>query len=115
MAGRAPLPVRVDVDLPARLAPEIEAAVYFSCVEAIQNAAKHAGDGATVTVSVRAHAGRVAFEIRDDGVGFDAVAAHGGDGLTNLHDRAAAVGGDVQVASGHGTGTTLRGDVPATT
>jgi signal transduction histidine kinase len=82
-------------------------------VEAIQNAAKHAGAGATVSVSVQAHAGRVAFEIRDDGVGFDVHDVHGGHGLTNLHDRVAAVGGDVHVASGHGAGTTVSGDVPA--
>jgi len=118
VAGRSPLPVRVETALPGRFAPAIEAAVYFCCLEAIQNAAKHAGVGATVTVSVRAHAGRVAFEIRDDGVGFDVHDVHdvhGGHGLTNLNDRVAAVGGDVHVASGHGAGTTVRGDVPATT
>jgi signal transduction histidine kinase len=115
VAGRSALPVRVRTALPGRFAPAIEAAVYFCCLEAIQNAAKHAGVGATVTVSVRAHAGRVAFEIRDDGVGFDVHDVHGGHGLTNLQDRVAAVGGDVHVASGHGAGTTVRGDVPATT
>jgi signal transduction histidine kinase len=115
VALRAPLTVRVDVGLEGRLAPEIEAAVYFCCLEAIQNAAKHAGTGATVTVSVQAHAARVAFEIRDDGVGFDVDDAHGGHGLTNLHDRVAAVGGDVHVASGHGAGTTVSGDVPTGT
>ena len=47
-----------------------------------------------MTVSVRAHAGRVAFEIRDDGVGFDVDDVARGDGLTNLHDRIAAVGGE---------------------
>jgi signal transduction histidine kinase len=115
VAGRSPLPVHVEAALAGRFAPEIEAAVYFCCLEAIQNAAKHAGAGATVTVSVRAHAGRVAFEIRDDGVGFDVDDVDGGDGLTNLHDRVAAVAGDVHVASGPGAGTTVRGDVPATT
>jgi signal transduction histidine kinase len=68
-----------------------------------------------VTVSVSAHAGRVAFEIRDDGVGFDVHDVHDGHGLTNLHDRVAAVGGDVHVASGHGAGTVVHGNVPATT
>ena len=97
---------------PGRFAPEIEAAVYFCCLEAIQNAAKHAGAGATVTVRVRAHAGRVAFEIRDDGVGFDVDEVARGDGLTNLHDRIAAVGGEVRVVSGPGAGTTISGDVP---
>ena len=115
VAVRAPMAVRVGVGLEGRLAPEIEAAVYFCCLEAIQNAAKHAGTGATVTVSVQAHPGRVAFEIRDDGVGFDVDDVHGGHGLTNLHDRVAAVGGDVHVASGHGAGTTVSGDVPTRT
>jgi signal transduction histidine kinase len=114
VAGRSPLPVRVEAALPGRLAPAIEAAVYFCCLEAIQNAAKHAGAGATVTVSVRAHAEGVAFEIRDDGIGFDVHDVHGGHGLTNLDDRVAAVGGDVRIASGPGAGTTVRGDVPAT-
>jgi signal transduction histidine kinase len=115
VAGRSPLAVRVETAPVGRFAPAIEAAVYFCCLEAIQNAAKHAGVGATVTVSVRAHAGRVAFQIRDDGVGFDVHDGHGGHGLTNLHDRVAAVGGDVHVASGDGAGTTVRGDVPTTT
>jgi signal transduction histidine kinase len=115
VAGRSPLPVHVEAALTGRFAPEIEAAVYFCCLEAIQNAAKHAGVGATVTVSVRAHAGRVAFEIRDDGVGFDVHDVHGGHGLTNLHDRVAVVAGDLHVASCHGAGTTVRGDVPART
>jgi signal transduction histidine kinase len=112
VAGRSPLPVRVETALAGRLAPEIEAAVYFCCLEAIQNAAKHAGAGATVTVSVRAHAGGVAFEIRDDGVGFDVDDVADGHGLTNLHDRVAAVAGDVHVVSGRGTGTTVSGNLP---
>ena len=114
VAGRSPLPVHVESALAGRFAPEIEAAVYFCCLEAIQNAAKHAGAGATVTVSVRAHAGRVAFEIRDDGVGFDVDDVARGDGLTNLHDRIAAVGGEVHIVSAPGAGTTVAGDVPTT-
>jgi signal transduction histidine kinase len=114
VAGRSPLPVHVETALSGRLPHEIEAAVYFCCLEAIQNAAKHAGAGATVTVSVRARAGRIAFEVRDDGVGFDVDAVHRGQGLMNLHDRVAAVGGGVHVASGP-AGTTVRGDVPVRT
>ena len=94
VARRSPLPVHVEIAPARRFAPEIEAAVYFCCLEAIQNAAKHAGAGATVTVRVQANAGRVAFEIRDDGVGFDLDDVARGDGLTNLHDRIAAVGGE---------------------
>jgi signal transduction histidine kinase len=113
VASRSPLPIDLDAALTERFAPEVEAAVYFCCVEAIQNAAKHAGPGATVTASARAHAGRVIFEIRDDGAGFDLDDAHGGQGLTNLRDRVAAVAGTVRVASSRGGGTTVRGDVPA--
>ena len=115
VARRSPMPVRVDAALAGRFAPEVEAAVYFCCVEAIQNAAKHGGPGTTVTVSARAHAGRVTFEIRDDGVGFDVDAVERGHGLTNLHDRLAAVSGEVHVTSAHGRGTTVRGEVPAGT
>jgi signal transduction histidine kinase len=114
VAVRSPLPVHVDAAAaPQRFAPEIEAAVYFCCLEAIQNAAKHAGRGATVTVSVRARGGRVAFEVRDDGVGFDVKAVRGA-GVINLRDRVAAVGGEVDVASSRGGGTAVRGEVPAT-
>jgi signal transduction histidine kinase len=113
VARRAPLLVHLEAAPATRFAPEIEAAVYFCCLEAIQNAAKHAGAGATVTVNVRAHAGRVAFEIGDDGLGFDFDDVRCGQGLTNLHDRVAAVAGEVHIASRHGAGTTVRGDVPA--
>ena len=69
-----------------------------------------------MTVRVRPHAaGRVAFEIRDDGVGFDADDVARGAGLTNLHDRSAAVGGEVHVVSAPGAGTTVNGDVPTST
>jgi signal transduction histidine kinase len=115
VAGRSPLPVRVETALAGRFAPEIEAAVYFCCLEAIQNAAKHAGAGATVTVRVHAHAGRVAFEVRDDGVGFDVDHVDDSHGLMNLHDRVAAVAGGVRVVSGRGTGTTVSGNVPTGT
>ncbi len=122
VARRSPMPVRVDAALAGRFAPEVEAAVYFCCVEAIQNAAKHGGPGTTVTVSARAHAGRVTFEIRDDGVGFDVDAFDDGHGLTNLHDRLAAVSGEVHVTSAarprdhgprRGAGRHLTGSSPA--
>jgi signal transduction histidine kinase len=112
VARRSPVPVCVEAPLAGRFAPDVEAAVYFCCLEAIQNAAKHAGAGATVSVRVEAHGGRVAFEIRDDGVGFDVDDVADGHGLMNLHDRVAAVAGVVRVVSGRGTGTTVSGNVP---
>jgi signal transduction histidine kinase len=68
-----------------------------------------------VTVRIGRAPKRVAFEIRDDGVGFDLDAVARGDGLTNLHDRCAAIGGEVAVLSAPGAGTTVRGDVPTRT
>ena len=68
-----------------------------------------------MTVRLTAHAGRVGFEIRDDGVGFDVEEIIRGDGLTNLHDRSAAVGGEVRIVSAPGAGTAVRGRVPTTT
>ena len=69
-AGKAPLPVVVDADGVGRYPADVETAVYFCCVEAVQNAARHA-PGATVRVRLRGSAGDVWFEVEDDGPGFD--------------------------------------------
>jgi signal transduction histidine kinase len=90
---------------------EIEAAVYFSCSEAVHNAIRHAGPGATVTVRLRGGPD-LAFEVADDGVGFDASRGSAGRGLTNIADRMAAVGGDLTVDTRLGAGTTVRAVVP---
>jgi len=65
-----------------RYHPALEAAVYFSCVEALQNAAKHAGKGATACVRLREEDGMLVFEVSDDGAGFEAAAVEAGAGLT---------------------------------
>ena len=81
----------------SRRFPEVEAAVYLlRGGDPERRQARRPGHGA-VTVSARAHAGRVTFEIRDDGVGFDVDALDDGHGLTNLQDRLAAVSGEVHV------------------
>ena len=72
-ANRSPVPVSVAADGVGRYAPEIEAAVYFSCLEAMQNIAKYAAATAA-TIQLREVPGRLEFEIHDDGVGFDAAA-----------------------------------------
>ena len=66
-----------------------------------------------MTVSVRAHGGRVVFDVEDDGSGFDLDAVAAGHGLTNLRDRVATVAGTVRIASSAGRGTTVSGDLPA--
>ncbi|MGE0141460.1 MAG: sensor histidine kinase [Ilumatobacteraceae bacterium] len=112
-ADRCPLPVVVAADGLGRYSAEVEAAVYFGCVEALQNAAKHAGPSATVSLAVRDMDGEVEFAVADDGVGFDITAAVDGFGLVSMRDRIGAAGGDLAVESATGSGTTIIGRVPA--
>ncbi len=114
-AGRAALPTEVVAGDRGRYAPETEAAVYFCCLEAHQNAGKHAGEGASATVRVWREADRLAFEVADTGAGFDMSGVVGkGAGFVNMSDRVGAVGGVLQVDSSPGNGTTIAGRVPVT-
>lgn len=108
---RAPLPASLAADGVARYAPEIEAAVYFCCLEALQNAAKHAGAGASARVRIWEDAGGLLFEVSDDGPGFETGGDAEGAGLTNMRDRLGAVGGTLRVQS-DGDGTRIHGVVP---
>jgi signal transduction histidine kinase len=112
-ADRCPLAVALRSEAVGRLAPGIEAAVYFCCVEGLQNAVKHAGAGARVTVTLVRDGGVLAFTVADDGSGFDVHAVTRGDGFDNMRDRLGAAGGSLDVSSLPGRGTTLRGSVPA--
>ena len=103
--GRAALPTTVDVST-GRHPAEIEAAVYFCCLESLQNAGKHAGDGATPGSGV----GRrrdLHFEVSDDGAGFTMDATHGfgelGHGFVNMGDRLGAIDGSFAVESSPAT------------
>lgn len=109
---RSPLPVEVDVELAGRFPADLEAAVYFCCLEAMNNAGKHAGEGATMTVSVRQQGDSVEFEVADDGAGYDPELASEGQGFLNMRDRVGAYGGDIRVDSAPGKGTRVRGRVP---
>jgi len=108
---RAPLPASLEADGVGRYAPEIEAAVYFCCLEAMQNAAKHAGAEATARVRIWEDAGGLLFEVCDDGAGFEAGRLGDGAGLTNMRDRLGAVGGTLRVES-NGRGSRIHGVVP---
>jgi signal transduction histidine kinase len=111
MAMHAPLPVHVTAVGVTRHAIEIESATYFTCVEASQNALKHA-DGATgVWIRLRQTPDRLAFDVRDNGPGFKADAVDG-RGLRNMRDRINAIGGRLTVESTPGTGTQVTGSVP---
>jgi signal transduction histidine kinase len=114
--NRSALPVDVVVDAEGRYPQAVEAAVYFCCLEALQNAGKHAGDDATITVTVRKDEGALRFEVSDDGVGFAmAAGAPSGHGFVNMADRVGAFGGTLRVDSVPGRGTTIAGRVPLPT
>ena len=108
----APIETTLDLDGLRRYAPEVEAAVYFCCLEALQNAAKHAGATAHATIRVREVDGDLVFDVRDDGAGFRPADAAQSGGLTNMRDRAGAAGGTLDVTSEPGAGTRVRGVVP---
>jgi signal transduction histidine kinase len=107
----AALPTKVHADRLGRYSPEIEMTVYFSCSEALQNAAKHAVAATGVTISVWQDRD-LHFEVRDDGEGFDVERTPYGTGLHNLTDRLAAVGGTMRIESAPGHGTALSGSIP---
>jgi len=112
-AGRAPLPVTVQATPADRYPAEVEATVYFCCLEAIQNACKHAGDGATLAVRVWEEGPALAFDVTDDGNGFEAGARGLGAGFTNMEDRLCALRGSLRVESAPGRGTRVSGRLPA--
>jgi signal transduction histidine kinase len=111
-ARRAAMPVTVDVRLDRRYPPEVEAAVYFSCLEALQNVAKYA-DATGASVRVWTDEAGLAFEVSDDGRGFDPTRNGRGSGLQGIADRLGALDGTLDVASAPGAGTTIRGRVAA--
>jgi signal transduction histidine kinase len=105
------LPVQFDADGLARHTIEIEAAVYFCVLEALQNAAKYAG-ATRIDVRLRDDGDVVTFEIRDDGAGFATSAGGAGTGIRGMRDRLAVFGGWASIESAPGAGTTVRGQVP---
>jgi signal transduction histidine kinase len=114
-AERMPFAAELDFDSAGRYPAELEAAVYFCCLEALQNAAKHAGEGAKAAVRLEQRDGELRFEVADDGRGFDS--SGGGAesaGLQNMADRIGALGGDLRVESRPGSGTRVAGSVPLT-
>jgi signal transduction histidine kinase len=108
-ALRSPVPASVDVVGEDRYSQDVEAAVYFCCLEALQNIAKHAPEAHGVAISLNRN-GDLRFAVRDDGPGFDASVA--GNGLVNMRDRVAAVGGTLEIKSAPGEGTEIVGSVP---
>ena len=111
-AATAPISVRVDDEGIGRCSAAIEAAIYFCSLEAVQNAIKHAGSQASVTVTLGRNRDSVHFAIADDGVGTDDLQRGDGLGLTSMRDRIGAVGGELEIISSPDRGTIVRGTVP---
>jgi signal transduction histidine kinase len=110
---RLAIPVTIAADGVGRLPSETESAVYFCCLEAMQNVAKHA-DGAS-RVGIELHRDDdLRFAVVDDGCGFIPDRAASGSGLTGMRDRLAAVGGELRIQSSPGAGTRVEGRVPLT-
>ena len=107
----SPLPATLEITDGGRYGPVIETAVYFCCLEALQNAAKHATGATKITIRLTGGV-MLRFEVADDGAGFDTSASSAGVGLTNMRDRTAAVGGEVTITSVPGRGTRVAGAVP---
>jgi signal transduction histidine kinase len=110
-ARKSPVPVSVEAGDLGRFPQDVEAAIYFSCLEALQNVAKYA-DASQVRISLARNNGRLAFAVADDGVGFDPAAASHGTGLQGIADRLDALGGTFEIVSAVGEGTMVNGSVP---
>ncbi len=107
-ARKATISVNVESAGIGRYSQDVEAAVYFSVLEALQNVQKYA-QASQATVRLREEDGALRFAVIDYGKGFDVAATKKGSGLTNMADRIDALGGEVEVASEQGHGTTLHG------
>jgi signal transduction histidine kinase len=110
-ARKSSLPVEVAPDGVGRYPAEVEAAVYFSVLEALQNVSKYA-QASHATVRLADEDGRLRFAVEDDGVGFDPLAARTGMGLQGMADRLSALGGSLEVRSEPGAGSVIEGRIP---
>jgi signal transduction histidine kinase len=112
-AQRLPIAATVKGADIGRYPEEVEVAVYFCCLEALQNVVKHGGQSATAHVHLWRQNGDLCFEVRDTGHGFDCASVDGGTGLANMRDRVEAIGGTLSVRSRSGIGTSVTGTAPA--
>jgi len=111
LRAHAVSPLEIDAVGLGRYQPEIESAVYYCCLEAIQNSTKHSGRDVHVSVVVAEEDGFLSFRVVDDGPGFAAGEARG-LGLQNMEDRMGALGGRLTIETAPGRGTKIAGHVP---
>jgi signal transduction histidine kinase len=112
-ARKAVIPVTVDAPGLGRYPQQVEAAVYFCILEALQNVAKYAHAPAA-RVTLRPDGRGLAFTVEDDGQGFDPATTARGTGLQGISDRLGALGGAADVTSVPGRCTRVTGRVPGT-
>ncbi len=105
-------PAVLAADGVGRYPREIENAVYYTCLEALQNVQKHAGPEARPAIAMRDAGDALYFEICDQGVGFDQRGARAGNGIRNMRERLESVGGQVLIRSPAAGGTIVSGRVP---
>ncbi len=110
-ARKAVVPTSVSADGIGRFPQDVESAVYFSVLEALQNVAKYAG-ASQARVTLSNADGRLRFSVTDDGAGFDPSSTGYGTGLQGIADRLAVIGGELEVSSSPGTGTRVAGWLP---
>jgi signal transduction histidine kinase len=114
-----PLPVDIHARDLTRCPADIETNAYFACIEAIQNATKHAGPNATIRIDLDGRHG-LSIDITDTGPGASLQTLRAGHGITNITDRIAAIGGTLTIhtqphTSPHGARTQARPPRPAST
>jgi len=113
-ARRATVSVSVLGDGLGRYTQDVEAAVYFCCLEALQNVQKYA-DAHEARIELCEEGGMLRFEVTDDGRGFDVTHTTPGSGLVNMRDRLEALEGSLAVTSHPGEGTRVTGVLPVRT
>jgi signal transduction histidine kinase len=109
LADRFSIPVELGTLTDGRFTPSVEATAYFVVSEALANVAKHAG-ASRVWIGVVDTGGRLAIDVRDDGVG--GATLRNGSGLRGLADRVEAVGGWIDVRGEPGDGSTVHAEIP---
>ena len=112
-ARRCTPPAALVTDRIGRYPADIEAAVYFCCLEGLHNAGKHAGADTHTEIQLSGHPDELRFTVVDDGIGCDVASArHSGAGIANMRERVTVLGGTLTIDSTPGHGTQLQGRIP---
>jgi signal transduction histidine kinase len=112
VALHGPIPTTIVGNPARRYRVEIETTAYFCCLEAMQNAAKHARRATEIRITLTERDAVLEIEVRDDGHGFDPDRIAAGAGITNMQDRLAALGAELDVRSRSGIGTRVLVSIP---